>query len=219
MKVLIVSLVLCGPVMFHSIVSRAESAFDADLGFESKSHLQSVAGFRSINFEAGELLTFKARLGLRLTHFLGADRKYQTANNRDRADNGIEFIKIEKSQHLSGNLSAGLESLYTPLEIGFGFGIDFLGYSFSPKVSFNGVDLDGNGLNALRWTYNDMGSLHSETYFVKYFDGSIWSVKIGTTHSVNQYRAKDDIAGVKTKRFLSFSDTIFVGLRSQIGSH
>jgi hypothetical protein len=199
-----------------SDIARGQSHAETDLGISTKSSLQSVAYFPFMMAISFDSIDVRHKIGVRLTNFVGKNQKYQTANNLDRKKDGVDLVNIERSQHLSGNINVGFEAFIKNFNLGVGFAIDTIGYSNSPNVNFKGVQLDGSGLNVLRGSYNDFGSLYSETYLVKYFEKFQGGIKFGATHCVNQYRAKDSIPEIRSKRFLKFSDAIFVGIIYQL---
>lgn len=194
-----------------SATAGAEVTTMAVGGYGAKHHLLSSAGFYNIGLLTLGDLKLDGQVGGRLTYFSGQKHIYQTANTRDRVDNGIEKLELKGTAHTAINSAIGFEVEYTPWGIGAGFNIDVYGYSYAPKKTLGDVTLDGSSVNVLRNAYNDIGSLYSEFFVSKRINSSGVSIKAGTTHSVTQYRAQSELGGYRTRRFSNFSDTFIVG--------
>lgn len=205
-------IILLASFICFSSVSKGEVTSTAALGSGSKHQLATAAGF--YNLEVFEIAgaSFLGQIGGRFSYFSGDKRTYQTGNTKDRTDFGIETLELKATSHLALNTAIGFEITKLPWGLGAGFNIDVLGYGYSPKKTKDGISLNGSGLNSLRNAYNDIGTLYSEMYVSKRFEQLKCGIKLGTSHSVTQYRAESQIADYRTRRFLNFSDSYIVGL-------
>lgn len=197
-------------VLSHTAAS--ETLYLGTAGVGDNHYFGSGAGFYSVPVRLFESFELAPGIGGRATYFYGAKRKYQTGGVRERESQSLEFLQIKNAQHLSVNNAVAIEGRYLPWGVFAGFNIDTVGWSFAPKRSLDGIDLDGSGWNSLRGGYNDLGTLHSEAYIgmkVPHWD---LALRLGTSHSVTQYRTISDGSPLAARRFLNFSDTFFVGV-------
>jgi hypothetical protein len=202
-------------IILLSITSKlalAEATTSVVGGFGPDTRLTSAAGFYKLQIFELHTLKVTGHLGGRFSYFSGQELTYQTATTKDRNDSGVETLRISGTSHLALNTAIGFEVTGLPWGLGGGFNIDVLGYSYSPKKSVGGITMNGSSMNALRNAYNDIGTLYSEVFLSKRFEDSALGIKVGTTHSVTQYRAESDIPNYRTRRFLNFSDAYVLGV-------
>lgn len=155
-------------------------------------------------------LSVQGGLKSRFVHLTGDKRKYQTGGFDDRKNCCIENITVKNTKHTALNQGFFIEIASSAFPIFVGFNLDLFGYTFAEKNSYDDIQLDGGGWNLFRWAYNDLGTLHSETYVGALI--SKYSVKIGTSHSSTQYRIVGNAGPLRTSRFLNFSDTVFASV-------
>jgi hypothetical protein len=193
----------------------SESIWQSSTGLGSRHYFVSSGGFFNfpIHFlEKNVGLRLVPGAGVRVTYLEATSRIYQTAGKKEREDNAIEKIEINGTQHLALNTAISIAGEYVPWGVFIGFNIDILGYTVASKRSLKDSKLDGGGVNLLRYGYNDLGTLHSETFVGMNFPKHRFHVRLGTTHSATQYKVKESISGVRASRFLNFSDTVFIGV-------
>jgi hypothetical protein len=158
--------------------------------------------FASLNLQGG--------LKSRLVHLSAEERKYQTAGSADRENGPIENITVKNTKQTAVNQGFFIELASSSFPVFVGFNLDLFGYTFAEKNSSDGIELDGGGWNLFRWAYNDLGTLHSETYLGVLINQ--YTIKVGTSHSSTQYRVVGNTGSLRTTRFLNFSDTVFASV-------
>lgn len=189
----------------------ADQVWQTSAGLGSKHYFVSSGWFFQFPIEGIHSLRFYPGLGARFTYLESTSRTYQTAGIKERNEKPIERVTIKGTKHGALNGAVSIIGEYVPWGMFIGFNIDILGYTFAPQKKSGDASLDGSGINLLRYAYNDFGTLHSEAFVGMNFPKQRIQVRVGTTHSATQYKAKTPIAGISGNRFLNFSDTIFVG--------
>ena len=201
-------------VFFVDLSQKAfsETTYLGTAGIGSSNYFIGAAGFYMLPVTFSDQIKVAPGVGTRGAYFHGLKRNYQTGGDKERESQGVEFLKINNTQHLALNAAVAIKGEYLPWGIFIGFNIDSFGWTFAPKKSTEGLELEGGGWNILRYAYNDIGTLHSETYVGKNLPKLNIGLRLGTTHSVTQYRISSDETSFQAKRFLNFSDTFFIGV-------